>query len=169
MIISDILNTIERIGNIKEFSNLSIEEIKNIRKALTLINDFNNNVNKYGQHIFESEYQLNGKELKQKLSKKDFDNLRVNVRDNYNYVYCYKNKLLYNFEFKRGWIMGASSPTKKTYSFDSKNRLVVMITWETQESRFNHIPWISRKRIITIDLETREVISDKGDKFTDLR
>jgi hypothetical protein len=165
----DVLNIIERVGNVKKFSNLSIEEIKNIRKALKLINNFNHNINKYGEHIFESEYQLSTKELKEKLPKKDFDNLKLNKSGNNEYVYCYKNKKLYNFQFKQGWIMGAMSLNNNKYYFDDENRLVVIITWSTQEARFDHVPWINRKRVITIDLENREVISDIGDSFTDLR
>jgi hypothetical protein len=166
---SKVTDVIEKVGDIKKFSNLSIDEIKEIRKALTLVNNFNKNINKYGKHIFESEYLLSTKELQRKLPENDLKKLGIQINSNLSgrYVYCYKKKCLYNFNWPSGWIMGAISLDKTTYSFDEENRLVVQIDWKTQSARFNHVPWISRQRTLVIDLQTREVVSDKGDGFCD--
>ena len=157
----ELAETIEKIGKVADFVELTPKNIKTITNAIDIVADFNEKIESYGKHIFESLFIDNVKGWMSRLSEKDFnkafpaptskwDKWELNDR----YVLCYKTMKATKYDKNSGWSGGASSRVKTSYEFKGQN-LIVTNNWETQSARFNHIPWIPRQRKITINTQTK--------------
>jgi hypothetical protein len=164
----DLATTVEKIGKVANFTELTPKNIKKITNAIKIVNDFNSKIESYGQHIFKTLYidTLDG--WLSRLSERDIERAfgKKSKRDDDRwgrYVLCYKTMTAYRHNGYGGWVMGASSGITTTYTF-IENTLVVTDKWQTKEARFDHIPWISRERRWIIDLKTTEVVVE-GDNI----
>lgn len=158
---------INKVGKVKSFTNLSLQNLKDFNEAVKVVKEFENSASKYAKTIFTEKFVNSKKGWLDILSNKDIEinqEFLNSIDDDTYWVYCYKNKTFYDFyNTKSGWFMGDISGARVTYNFNENNNLVVTINWKTQKARFDHEPWHSRERIFEIDYLNSRVISVKGD------
>lgn len=167
----ELAETIEKIGKVANFDDLTPKNIKTITNAISIVNEFNAKINLYGERIFKSMYLDNIDGWLSRLSPKDIkkvfgDNPKPG-NPNQKFVLCYKTMqiLVAYYDVRSGWCMGARSGTTTEYQFQG-DFLIVRNTWTTQKSRHSHIPWVNRERVITINLKTREATVE-GDSISE--
>lgn len=151
--------TVEKIGKVNNFTDLTPKNIKTITNAIEVVNEFNSKIESYGKLIFESLYVDSIENWFDRLSKKDLikslntDEPKLRQRDiGKLYVFCYKNKILYRYDLPFN-SFGADRRFNTNYTFKD-NKLIVTNTWESQSTRMSHIPWITKSKTYIIDLET---------------
>jgi len=159
MVDLELIKTVDKIGKVSNFTDLTPENIKKITKAIKTVNDFNSKIESYCEHIFKSLFidDING--WRNKLSEKDFNKVFKNInKDSSNdFVICYKKMEAYSYSGSRsGWCMGASTMVKTKYSLH-EDYLYVTNTWKTKSARFDHIPWVNRQRVFKINHVNKSV------------
>lgn len=161
----ELAKTVEKIGKVADFENLSPENIKIMSNAIKVVNEFNEKIQTYGDHIFHSLHVNSIQGWIEKLSEKDIPK-QFKKLDKYDlheqYVFCYKSKSFHKYSWSNGWTSGARRNFHLTYKIDEKI-LEVSQHWETQSSRFNHIPWIKRERTFVINYITGKILDVYGD------
>lgn len=161
----ELAKTVEKIGKVADFENLTPKNIKTMSNAIKVVNEFNDKIQSYGKHIFESLHLNTVKGWMERLPEKDIPDYIKNS-DKYNlntlYVFCYKSKTFYPYKWSDGWTSGARGNFRLEYKLD-ENILEVTQHWETQSARFNHTPWIKRERTFKINYVTGEILDVYGD------
>ena len=131
-------------------------------EAVREFNIFQKNIQEYCKKIVFDEYLKNDKEWKKVLSPKDM--VRVLDSDKKRNFYCYKTNEIIpcshgsNSRRNPGWIMGDETGTEETFTMSDDGTAIFMsLNWQTQEARFEHIPWIPRSKTYVIDLVEKSV------------
>ena len=161
----ELAKTVEKIGKVSDFENLTPKNIKTMSNAIKVVNEFNDKIQHYGKHIFESLHLDTIEGWMERLSEKDIpDNFRnVEPYDlDTEYVFCYKTKTFYRFKWSKGWTSGGRKDLKLKYKL-GEEKLEVIQQWKTQAARFDHVPWVKRERTFIINYVTGEIINMRGD------
>lgn len=159
----DLATTVEKIGKVADFTELTPKNLKKITNAIKVVNEFNSKITTYGERIFRTLFLDSEEGWCSRLSEKDVKRAfgsKTQRRDREkwgSYVLCYKTMTPYRYNEYGGWVMGASTGINERQYHFQDNILIVVEKWKTQQARFNHVPWISRQRTWTINLETKEV------------
>lgn len=141
-----------------------VADLSIFNEAIVEINKFNRNLTKFGNKILNGQFLKSKQQWLKLLSDVDIDKLNVDSLSDGLYLFDYKNKRLVPFDVKNygfAWSMGASTGKEHTVSFsDCGNVLIINQTWETQEARFSHIPWIKQEKTFYVDYINRTVLEE---------
>jgi hypothetical protein len=161
----ELAETVEKIGKVADFQNLTPKNIKTMSNAIKVVNEFNDKIQHYGKHIFESLHLDTIEGWMVRLSDKDIPKFFKEV-ESYDlgtrYIFCYKTKSFYRFKWSDGWTSGARGNFRLEYKLD-ESTLEVTQHWETQAARFDHEPWVKRERTFIINYVTGEILDVYGD------
>jgi hypothetical protein len=142
--------------NIDDISDLSA-----FKEAITEINKFNKNLQKFGHKILEK-FILTQEGLHELLSEADFKKLKLDGYHCDEYLFDYKKKKAIPFDVShRGWIMGDISSKKHTIKFTDDSKIIIIKQrWETQSARFGHIPWIPQSATYYVDYINNTILEE---------
>lgn len=158
--INDSKKVIAAIGKVKDFTELSPNDIAAFTDAIVAINEFNKKLSHYGEKIFQKHMKSLG-DWKEYLTPKDWEAFYGNrelIHTYDRYVRCFVSGNMTKYDQNNGWSMGASTAVEESYKFSKDGKtLTVTNSWKTQSARFNHIPWIPRERRFIINLDSGKV------------
>jgi len=158
MITEDSKKVITVIGKVKDFTELTPDNLKIFSKAIVAVNAFNKKMSHYGEKIFEKHLKY-ANEWYEYLSEADWKKTGLDIkRSEGRYVRCFISGNVSKYDFKSGWSGGASWGLTEKYEFSDNGKILTVINnWKTQSARFGHIPTITRERRFVITLSNGKV------------
>ena len=130
--------------------------------AVREFNLFQKNIQEYCLKIVEDEYLKKKEDWEKIVSENERDQLlTISTRKcfyNYETNTFVQNYHGYYSRISQGWTMGAEKNHKTIFELSEDGmKIIVVNKWESQEARFNHIPFHSVSQKYEIDLIKKSV------------